>query len=167
MFIYGRAVCACADYSIPAVQCSAACMASQPSWDAGIQQLLQDGTINGYALLSKQGSTQAAKGLLSSSGRAGCSESGFSANGEHIQLRQFAKAFSDNSAVPLAFQVAGQRAVVFRRTDCDILAISRRRRLGLCIYALPFGILVASYGRAKLPQEVVPRMLQICDMLRS
>lgn len=111
---------------------------------------------------------QAAEGLLSSSGSAGCSSDDvFSSNGEHSQLQQFAKAFSDSRAAPLAFQIAGQRAVVFRRTDCDILAISRRRRLGLCIHALPFGILVASYGRAKLPQEVVPRMLQICDMLRS
>jgi hypothetical protein len=142
-------------------------MAGQPSWDAEIQQLLQCGTINGYALLSKQGSTEAAEGLLSSGGSEGCTENGLAADGQHIQLQQFAKALSDSSTAPLAFQIAGQRAIVIRYTECDVLAISRRRRLGLCIHALPFGILVASYSRAKLPQEVVPRILQICDKLRS
>ena len=138
------------------------------SWAAGIQQLLQDGIISGYALISKHGSTQAAEGLLSKAD-ARVSQSDNSAPGkdDHMQLQQFAKAFPNSSAAPMVFWLAGQRAVVFRRTDCDILAISHKRKLGLCIHALPFGILVCTYSRARLPQEVIPKVLQICDMLRT
>ena len=148
-------------------------MAEQLKWDASIQQLLQDGMLTGYALVSRHGSVQAAEGVLSSATEASpCAASGVSGNNdspEHpaSQMQQFARAFSGASALPSAFCLAGQRAIVFKQGDCDILAISRRRRLGLCVHALPFGILVCTYGRTKLPQEVVPKLLQICDTLRS
>ena len=148
-------------------------MAEQYKWDASIQQLLQDGMLTGYALVSRHGSVQAAEGVLSSATEA----STYAASGvsrienspEHpaSQMQQFARAFSGVNAQPSAFCLAGQRAVIFKQGDCDILAISRRRRLGLCVHALPFGILVCTYGRTKLPQEVVPKLLQICDTLRS
>ena len=134
-------------------------------WDASIQQLLQDGIITGYALLSKAGKAEAAAGVLSTAER----RSGDAAPAQppSMQMHHFVEAFSHSSAPPSAFRLAGQSAVVFRRTDCDILAISHRRRLGLCIHALPFGILVCTYSRARLPQEVVPRVLKVCDLLRS
>ena len=134
-------------------------------WDANIQQLLQDGIITGYALLSKAGSAQAAAGVLSTAERR--SGNATSAQSPSVQMHHFAEAFSHSSAPPLAFRLGGQTAVVFRRTDCDILAISHRRRLGLCIHALPFGILVCTYSRARLPQEVVPKVLKVCDVLRG
>ena len=159
--------------SIRGLQCRLDAMAEQIKWDARIQQLLQDGTLTGYALVSRHGSVQAAEGLLSSATEA----NSYTADGmfKHAsrpeqlatQMQQFAKAFPGTGAQPVAFHVGGQRAVVFKRGDCDILAISRRRRLGLCVHALPFGILVCTYGRTKLPQEVVPKLLQICDTLRS
>lgn len=142
-------------------------MADQPVWDTDMQQLLQDGIISGYALISKQGSTQAAGGLLSNASEAGEHVSTSSPACAHTQLQQFVKAFPDSGAPPSAFQVAGRRAVVFRRTECDIHAISCRRKLGLCVHALPFGILVVTYSRRTLPQEVVPKVLHICDTLRS
>ena len=133
-------------------------------WDARMRQLLQDGVISGYALLSKSGSTQVAAGVLSrahkQAGDVGSAES------PSMQMHQFADAFSHSRPPPLAFRVAGQNAVVFRRTDCDILAISFRRQLGLCVHALPFGILVCTYSRGMLPQEVVPKVLRVCDVLR-
>ena len=148
-------------------------MAEQVKWDARIQQLLQDGTLTGYALVSRHGSVHAAEGLLSSARDA----TPYTANGvfksddshEHpaLQMQQFTKAFLGTGAPPSAFHLAGQRAVVFQQSDCDILAISRRRSLGLCVHALPSGILVCTYSRRKLPQEVVPKLLQICDTLRS
>ena len=139
-------------------------MEEGPFWDARVQQLLQDGIISGYALLSKSGSTQAAAGVLSKAYRS--AGAGTPADSP-LQMHQFVDAFSHSRAPPLAFRLAGQNAVVFRRTDCDILAISHRRQLGLCIHALPFGILVCTYSRQKLPQEVVPRVLRVCDVLRG
>ena len=148
-------------------------MAEPHRWDARIQQLLQNGTLTGYALVSRHGSVQAAEGLLSSAIEAipyrgnGMLRNSDSPEHPASQMQQFAKAFPGTGAQPSAFHLAGQCAVVFKQGDCDILAISRRRRLGLCVHALPFGILVCTYGRTKLPQEVVPKLLQICDTLRS
>ena len=140
-------------------------MEGYPPWDARIQQLLQDGSISGYALLSKDGSTQAAAGMLSTAHTQSGKEN--SAESPLMQMQQFAEAFSHSNAPPLVFRLARQTAVVFRRTDCDILAISHRRRLGLCIHTLPFGVLVVAYSRASLPQEVVPKILKVCDALRG
>ena len=155
------------------LRCRLDTMVEQYKWDASIQQLLQDGMLTGYALVSRHGSVQAAEGLLSSAMEASVhTVSGVSRNStgpeqSASQMQQFARAFSGASAQASAFCLAGQRAVIFKQGDCDILAISRRRRLGLCVHALPFGILVCTYGRTKLPQEVVPKLLQICDTLRS
>lgn len=128
---------------------------SDEDWDSGLQQLMQAGFITAYALVSKSAHCEVSEGLLKKELQ------------DQLVLQQFAGLFHAREDAPLAFNIAGNHAVVFKKTESDLYAISKHRMLGVCVNALPFGVLITTYARPMLPQVVVPKVQRIADRLRK
>jgi hypothetical protein len=128
---------------------------SEGPWDAGLQDLVQSGQLTGYALISRSGRCEVAEGLLNAEMQ------------DQSVLQQFTGIFHAHDKAPLAFDVAGEHVIVFRRTESDLHAISKHRSLGLSVSALPFGVLVSTFARPNLPQMVLPQVQKIVDRLRK
>lgn len=124
------------------------------AWDAPLQELLNRGVITGFALISRFGCCETKAGMLADVFQ------------DSACMKQFSGLFHSAEAPP-AFDLAGLHCVVFQRTDCDMLAVSRNRTLGLAVSALPFGVLVSTYARPVFPQMAVPALLGIVDRLRT
>lgn len=124
------------------------------AWDAPLQGLLKSELITGYALISRTGRCETREGMLAKAFQ------------DSRCMKQFSGLFHSTEAPP-AFDVAGQHCVVFQRTDCDMLAVSKQRTLGLAVSAVPFGVLVSTYARPVFPQMVVPALLGVVDRLRT
>ena len=129
-------------------------------WQQSLQELCRQGTLAGYALLTRDGSCESAEGLLASYFGSDCSSHASIAS---LQLRQ---AF-DVLTPPQAFSLLGHKAIVFKQTPCDIYAIARRKQLGLCLNNLPFGVLISVFQKPQLPQTVIPQLEAICASLRA
>ena len=123
------------------------------AWDAPLKELLERGVITGYALI-RVGRCETREGMLAG------------AYLDSMGMEQFS-GLCHGAEAPPAFEVAGQQCVVFQRTDCDTLAVSKQRKLGLVVSVLPFGVLVSTFARPVFPQMVVPALLSIVDRLRT
>ena len=130
---------------------------SQP-WQQGLQHLLDQGTLAGYALLTRQGQCALAQGQLTDT---------FGSNSCDIPpaAQQFTRVFDSELPVE-AFTLLGQKVIVFKQTPCDMYAISRRKQLGLCLNNLPFGLLISIFHKPQLPQTVIPKLETVCRSLR-
>ncbi|GAB4816272.1 hypothetical protein N2152v2_003318 [Parachlorella kessleri] len=137
----------------------------QSSWDTSLQQLLQDGAITGYALISHAGAVACAFGCLSEElcGPVQGDDCRAVANEAVAQLHAaFHTAF-----FPTHLELCGEKAMVFDKTDTGLFAVSWGKRLGVLARYLPSGILVVTFGRPYLPQRVIPRLEAICEQLRQ
>lgn len=121
-------------------------------WQGDLQQLLQNSTLTGYALVTQQQHCETAHGLLSSIGAS-------------LTKQNFAQLFETEHPAG-AVEVLGQKAIVYKQTPCDLYAISRRKQLGVCINNLPFGVLISVFRKPQLPQTVIPLLEKACAKLR-
>lgn len=129
------------------------------SWQQGLQQLCDQGSLAGYALLTHQGQCEVAQGLLSTTFDSG------SPGTVSPAAQQFHRVF-DSEQLAGAFVLLGQKVIVYKQTPCDMYAISRRKQLGLCLNNLPFGLLISVFKKPQLPQAVIPKLESACSLLR-
>ena len=134
-------------------------MVTSKPWETGLEQLRTQGTISGYALVTRGGVCDSAQGSLSNSYR----------NTNASEVLELAERFCtliDSDQQAEALTVLGQKCIVYKQTPCDIYAISRRRRLGVCLHGLPFGTLVSVFEKPHIPQTVIPKLEAICSAFR-
>lgn len=127
-------------------------------WDAQLQELLGQGVIAGFALLDHNSarclSTCGALQELWVDGRPA------------QQLRSLFQESAAAAVGPNHIDICGQQAVIVRRTDSSVYAVSRGKQLGLTAHYLPSGILVTASRKPNLLQVVAPQVESICDALR-
>ena len=80
--------------------------------------------------------------------------------------KQFLGLFPGDPDHPPSFELFGEQLVTFQKTEAAAYALSPGRRVGVCVNNLSFGVLVSTFARPKLPQEVVPLLEAACDQLR-
>mmetsp|Transcript_72139 Transcript_72139/g.227633 ORF Transcript_72139/g.227633 Transcript_72139/m.227633 type:complete len:134 (-) Transcript_72139:88-489(-) len=126
-----------------------------PGWDQDLRDLLESGTINGFALLTAQGTlVEEAQGELAE----GLSD------GE--ACKQFLRVFVPGS-FPHAFQVLGDKMFVFHHGASSAYGVSRGKRRGICVHNLACGVLVTIYSKPNFAYSVVPAVERALDKLRS
>lgn len=123
------------------------------SWQQDLQQLLQQGLLAGYALVTRQQQCKTSHGLLSKAE-------------DDLAKQDFSYMFESEQPIG-AVKILGHKAIVYRQTPCNIYAISRRKQLGVCINNLPFGVLVSVFQKPQLPQTVIPVLERICSKFRA
>ena len=123
------------------------------SWHQDLQQLLLQGVLAGYALVTQQQQCESAHGLLSSAK-------------DTLADQHFGNIFESEQPAG-AVHILGHKAIVYRQTPCDVYAISRQKLLGVCISNLPFGVLITVFQKPQLPQTVVPLLEKFCAKLRA
>lgn len=129
-------------------------------WQQELEQLRQQGVLAGYALVTRDGFCDTVQGLLSR--QLGCT----TPDGLLNTAQELSHTFeSAKQATALTF--LGHRVIVYKQTPCDVYAISRRKRFGVCFNNLPFGLLISVFEKPQLPQTVVPKLEAICSVLRA
>lgn len=129
-------------------------------WQQGLEQLLQQGTLAGYALVTKDGLCETVQGLLSH--KFGCTTPDALLDTATEMRDTF-----DTARQASALTLLGHKLVVYKQTPCDVYAISRHKQIGVCFNNLPFGLLISVFAKPQLPQTVVPKLEAICSMLRA
>lgn len=67
---------------------------------------------------------------------------------------------------PTSINFAGVQHQVISRGKCRMYAVGPRRQSGLCVCALPIGVLLAQHGREIPPQAAVSQIEAVCDSFR-
>lgn len=129
-------------------------------WQQGLQQLLQQGTLAGYALVTKDGLCETVEGLLSD--QFGCTNTDAFLD-TATEVRDTFDAAKQASVLTLL----GHKHVVFKQTPCDVYAISKHKQMGVCFNNLPFGLLISVFAKPQLPQTVIPKLEAVCSVLRA
>ena len=129
-------------------------------WQQGLEQLRQQGILAGYALVTKDGLCETVQGLLSK--QLGCT----TLDGLLITAKDLSHTF-DSAKQATAFMVLGHKVIVYKQTPCDVYAISRHKRFGVCFNNLPFGLLISVFEKPQLPQTVIPKLEAICSVFRA
>lgn len=74
---------------------------------------------------------------------------------------------ASTAAPPLtSIDFAGVQHQVVSKGACRMYAVGPRRVSGLCVDALPIGVLVCQHGREVPPQVAVTQLEAVCDQLR-
>lgn len=132
-------------------------MADTSHWQQGLEQLWQQGILSGYALVTRRGCCETAQGTLSKS----------ESTSELVNIGQhFCNMLDSEKQVP-ALSILGQKLIVYKQTNCDIYAISRRKSLGLCLNNLPFGVLISVFEKPVIPQTAILKLEALCSKLRA
>lgn len=129
-------------------------------WQQGLEQLRQQGILAGYALVTRDGLCETVQGLLSDQ---------FDSTSPHslfTTAQELSHTF-DSAQQTTAFTLLGHKVIVYKQTPCDVYAISRRKRLGVCFNNLPFGLLISVFEKPQLPQTVIPKLEAMCSVLRA
>ena len=129
-------------------------------WQQGLEELRQQGVLAGYALVTRDGLCETAQGLLSE--QLGCT----TPDGLMIAAKELSNTF-DSAKQATALMLLGQKVIVYKQTPCDVYAISRRKRFGVCYNNLPFGLLISVFEKPQLPQTVIPKLEAICSVFRA
>lgn len=55
---------------------------------------------------------------------------------------------------------------MFFQSGRSYYGVSHRRKLGIGVCRVPFGVLIVSFGRKQYrPQMIVPRVEEVCDLM--
>jgi hypothetical protein len=121
------------------------------TWDAPLLDLVNDGVLSGFALISHDRHTESAFGIL---------QDEFWMEGGARRLSpaaaQFHDAFHTDAGPPAMITLCGRSAVVVRRDEGSLFAVARGKELGVIAYLIPAGVLVAAFQRPALPEVAVP-----------
>ncbi|GMH33908.1 hypothetical protein BSKO_01742 [Bryopsis sp. KO-2023] len=129
------------------------------NWDFALERLFLQRIISGYALLTVSGRCEKVVGVLSKE---------FESQGPlPASAKQVFDPFVEASGHPTSFLLCGHKVVVFLQSSRSYYGVSHRRRLGIGICRVPFGVIVVSFGRQPLPQIIVSEVETICNMMWS
>jgi len=128
------------------------------SWDSGLKALLDQRILHGAALFTTNGRCVRSYGAL---------EAEFRNSVEQEVFAQFLTLTNQEDAARTTFELMGHKLIVFQRSERSVYAMSSGRRLGLCLHALPLGLLLSTFTRSTLPQQVIPLLEKYCDELRN
>ena len=135
-------------------------MATAQPWQQGLEQLRQQGTLAGYALVTRDGLCETAQGLLSDN-------PGGTTVDALLNTAEDLKHTFDSAQQAAALTLLGHKFIVFKQTPCDVYAISRRKKIGACFNNLPFGLLISVFEKPQLPQTVIPKLEAVCTLFRA
>ena len=132
---------------------------AQP-WHQQFEQLRQQGILAGYALVTKDGLCDIAQGLLNHN-------YGRTSTEALLNTAADVSLMFDSAQQASALTLLGHKLIVYKQTPCDVYAISRRKKIGVCFNNLPFGLLISVFERPQLPQTVIPMLEVTCSVLRA
>lgn len=129
-------------------------------WQQGLEQLCQQDILAGYALVTRDGLCETVQGLLRD--QLDCTNP----DGLLNTAQELSHTF-DAAKQTTALTLMGHKVIVYKQTPCDMYAISRHKRFGVCFNNLPFGLLISVFEKPQLPQTVIPKLEAICSVLRA
>eukprot|EP00026_Physarum_polycephalum_P020641 Phypoly_transcript_23361.p1 GENE.Phypoly_transcript_23361~~Phypoly_transcript_23361.p1 ORF type:complete len:139 (+),score=23.56 Phypoly_transcript_23361:79-495(+) len=137
------------------------------SWDTLIQEkLLNPGIVESVALLNTQGECISSFGNIA---KAHFDSAPLSSNLLFLDL--FVPRLSEEEITPWweqkGIEIGQIQFRIFEKTMKSVYGISHRKREGIIINNLPFGVLVSIYTRPHTAQTVVPKVEKFCDLLRA
>ena len=65
------------------------------------------------------------------------------------------------------FSLLNTHFVIHTTSSTSLYAISKRKRMGLIVSNLPFGVLINVYRKPVIAQQAVPLVERFCDRLKT
>ncbi|KDD76849.1 hypothetical protein H632_c87p1 [Helicosporidium sp. ATCC 50920] len=131
-------------------------------WDEGLQALLSQGVISGFALVDACGEPESCFGSIDSLVCDAESE-----EPSHL-VRTLQSVFAGLQPIPTSLALGpSESAIVVRADESEICAVTPGRTVGLMASHLRIGLLLVTFGPPNLFQSVTPQVDRAVAHARS